>query len=90
MKVLRLFSYFLTGATATTLGGWGLSFTPYFIRVLVYAVVLGLIAIVSCLAFDDPICQHFDIQLSDYYCIVWGVAITFVAGLAVLGGILWA
>ena len=88
MKVLRLFSYFLTGATATTLGG-GLSFTPYFIRVLVYAVVLGLIAIVSCLAFDDPICQHFDIQLSDYYCIVWGVAITFVAGLAVLGGILW-
>lgn len=89
MKVLRLFSYFLTGATATTLGGWGLSFSPFFLRVLVYAVVLGLIAIVSLLAFDDPIAEHFDIELQNYYCIVWGVAITFIAGLSVLGGILW-
>ena len=88
MKVLRLFSYFLTGATATTLGG-GLSFTPYFIRVLVYAVVLGLIAIVSALAFDDPIAEYMGIELPDYYSIVWGVAITFIAGLSVLGGILW-
>lgn len=89
MKVLRLFSYFLTGATATTLGGWALSFTPYFLRVLVYAVVIGLIAIVSALAFDDPIAEYMGIELPDYYSIVWGVAITFIAGLSVLGGILW-
>ena len=89
MKVLRLFSLFLSGATATTLGGWALSFTPYFIRVLVYAVVLALIAIVSALAFDDPIAEYFGLELQDYYSILYGVAFTLVAGLAVLGGILW-
>lgn len=54
-----------------------------------YAVVIGLIAIVSALVFDDPIAEYFGIELPNYYSIVWGVAITFIAGLSVLGGILW-
>jgi hypothetical protein len=89
MKLLRLLSDFLTGATAVTLMGWVLSLTPYFLRIGVYSVVLALLAIVLAFALDDPISEYFQIELSNYYAIVTGVAIAFLSGLAVLGGLLW-
>jgi len=89
MKALRLFSYFLSGASATTLLGWGISFTPFALRVGIYALVFSLIAIVSALTFDDPIAEFFSLELGSYYTIVFGVAITLLAGLSVLGGLLW-
>ncbi len=89
MKSLRLFSYFLSGASTTTLTGWGISFTPFALRVGVYALVFGLIAIVAALTFDDPIAEFFSLELGTYYTIVFGVAITLLAGLSVLGGLLW-
>ena len=89
MKLMRLLSYFLTGATAITLAGWGIALTPFAIRAGVYAVVLALIAIVLAFALDDPISEYFGVELSNYYAIVIGVAIAFFSGLAVLGGLLW-
>ena len=89
MKLMRLLSYFLTGATTVTLTGWGIALTPFAIRAGVYVVVLSLIAIVLAFALDDPISEYFQIELSNYYAIVIGVAIAFFSGLAVLGGLLW-
>jgi hypothetical protein len=89
MKALKLFSYFLSGASITTLLGWGISFTPFGLRVGVYALVFSLVTIVAALTFDDPISEFFDLQLSSYYTVVFGVAITLIAGCAVLGALLW-
>ena len=88
MKVLRLISYLLTGASAVTFAGWVLALTPFAIRLAVYALVLFLLFIVASLAFDDPLAEYLGIELPAYYAIIGGVAISFLSGLAVLGGIL--
>ena len=89
MKALKLFSYFLSGGSSTTLLGWCLSFTPFAIRLGVYALIFGLLAIVLAMVLDDPISEFFDIELSRYYAILGGVTATILCGFAVLGGMLW-
>jgi hypothetical protein len=89
MKALRLFSYFLTGASSTTLAGWALAFTPFAIRLGVYVLLFLIMTIVFSLIFDDPISEFLGIDLSAYYLFVFGTALTIVAGLSVLGGLLW-
>jgi len=88
MKILRLFSYLLTGAIGVTLAGWVIALTPFSIRLGIYSIVLFLLFIVASLTFDDPIAEYLGIELPAYYAIIGGVAISFISGLAVLGGIL--
>ena len=89
MKLMRLLSYFLSGASTVTLTGWGIALTPFAIRAGVYAVVLALIAIVLAFSLDDPVSEYFQIEIGNYYAIVIGVAVAFFSVLAVLGGLLW-
>ena len=88
IKSLRLFSDFCLGASAVTIVGWALSFTPFSLKALVYSIVFWLIFLLITLRFDDPISEFVGVELSLYYTAIGLGSIAFLAGLAVLGGVL--
>jgi len=88
MKLWNLAFYFLAGSIGVTTLGWIFSLTPGFIRFSAYGAALFIIAIGGGFFLDDPISEALEMELSQWYAILFGSAIAMLCGVAVLAGVL--
>jgi len=88
VKIWNLAFNFLAGSIGVSVLGWVLSLTPAFLIFSAYGSAIVVIAIGAGFFLDDPIAESLGIEISHWYGILFGSAIAFLCGVAVLAGVL--
>ena len=88
MRHLHLLSLFFLGAGAVTVGGWGMSLSPFAIKFWVYGTCTTIFLICLALSFAPPIIEFLGCDPDRFLMFVFGTAAAFVLGSVILVGVL--
>lgn len=88
MKLWSLAFNFLAGSIGVSLLGWVLSLTPAFLVFSAYGVAIVVIAIGAGFFLDDFFCSAIGCEISQWYGCLIGFCLAFLAGIAVLAGVI--